>query len=63
MAVKAHLTQEGLEEIIHIKGSINKGLPAELSKAYSNIKQIDRPVYKGGDSLLDPLWVSGFTRG
>jgi len=63
MAVKAHLTQEGLEEIIHIKGSINKGLPAELSKAYSNIKQIDRPVYKGGDSLLDPLWVSGFTEG
>jgi hypothetical protein len=55
MAVKAHLTQEGLEEIIRIKGSINKGLPAELSKAYSNIKQIDRPVYKAGDSLIDPL--------
>jgi hypothetical protein len=55
MAVKAHLTQEGLEEIIRIRESINKSLPAEPSTVYSNIKQSDRPFSKGYPLLLDPL--------
>jgi hypothetical protein len=53
--IKADLRMEGLDEIRRIKESINKGLPAELSKVYFNVKQTDRLAYKAGDILIDPF--------
>jgi hypothetical protein len=63
IVIKADLRMEGLDEIRRIKESINKGLPAELSKVYFNVKQTDRLAYKAGDILIDPFWISGYTEG
>ena len=42
MVSKAHLTQEGLEEIIHILISNNKSLHSDLLKLHSYTKKLDR---------------------
>lgn len=34
MEDKKHLTKEGLQEIVHIKSQINKGLSADLSSIF-----------------------------
>lgn len=63
MATKAHLTQEGLENIICILISNNKSLHKSLLNLYSDTKKWDKPVYKDNNLSLDPCWVSGFTAG
>jgi len=40
---KNHLTQDGLNELISIKSSMNLGLGNELKLAFPNIKPITRP--------------------
>jgi hypothetical protein len=40
---KGHLTKEGLEEIVGIRASINKGLSVKLVDAFPNVKPIVRP--------------------
>lgn len=40
---KEHLTSEGLQKIVNIKASINKGLSAELKSAFPNTKSVPRP--------------------
>lgn len=42
MVSKAHFTQEGLEEIIHILISNNKSLHSDLLKLHSYTKKLDR---------------------
>jgi hypothetical protein len=45
VSCKKHLTKEGLEKIISIKDSINRGLPSELKAAFPNITTlVERPV-------------------
>jgi hypothetical protein len=39
---KEHLTSEGLQKILAIKASINKGLSPELKAAFSNITPVKR---------------------
>jgi hypothetical protein len=41
---KEHLTKEGLQEIVSIKASMNKGLSDELKKAYPNVIEAPRPL-------------------
>ena len=41
---KEHLTKEGLEKIVSIKGSINLGLSSKLKAAFPNITLVERPV-------------------
>jgi len=62
---KEHLTKEGLNKIIAIKSSMNKGLMQatnELKVAFPNINTIVRPSvldYK----IKDSHWLAGFTEG
>jgi hypothetical protein len=41
---KEHLTIKGIQEIVSIKASINKGLSGELQKAFPNIIEVPRPL-------------------
>lgn len=63
MVVKEHLTLEGLEKLIFIKGAINNGLPDKVKEAFPSIIPMVRPDYLPSEKPLDPQWVSGFTEG
>lgn len=56
---KNHLTQDGLNELISIKSSMNLGLGNELKLAFPNIKPITRPKVTN-NIIQDPNWLSGF---
>ena len=64
---KKHLTKEGLEELISLRASINKGLPERLKEAFPSIKPVVKPEVP--KSSLDPNnsnikhWVGGFVSG
>jgi len=63
IANKEHLTQEGLEKIITLKGSINRGFPDKLKESFPNITPMIRPNYTPSGVPLNPYWISGFTEG
>jgi hypothetical protein len=46
MINKAHLTTEGLQEIINIKASMNLGLSDELKSNFINTVPVQRPTIK-----------------
>jgi hypothetical protein len=43
---KEHLTEEGLNKIISIKASMNKGIPSRLKIIFPNLVEIQRPTIK-----------------
>lgn len=44
-----HLTIEGLQKVLAIKASMNKGLPSRIAAAFENIIPVNRPsVLVGG---------------
>jgi hypothetical protein len=49
-----HLTIEGLQKIINIRASINKGLSPLLKEAFPNSVAIPRPPLPLADAKLDP---------
>lgn len=59
---KEHMTSEGLQKIINIKASLNKGNYDKLKIDYPNTVPEDRPEveYNG---IPDPNWIAGFTDG
>jgi hypothetical protein len=59
---KEHLTKEGLNKILAIKASLNKGLSSELKKAFPDITPVPRPTVNLPENI-DPNWLSGFTAG
>lgn len=44
MLNKEHLTQEGLEQIVAIKASLNLGLPEKIKQAFPSVIPIQRPA-------------------
>lgn len=61
---KEHLTLEGLQKLLAIKGSLNLGFSDEIKINFPNIRTIERPLV----SLpiineIDPYWIAGFTSG
>ena len=61
MEGKEHLTLEGLQEVINIKASMNKGgLPEGLKPVFPETKPVQRPVVELR-SIPDPNWLVGFT--
>ena len=57
---KEHITNEGLNKIIAIKASINRGLSQKLKEAFPNVIPVNKPL------ILDlpvpnPGWLAGFT--
>jgi len=59
---KEHLTVEGIQEIVSIKASMDKGLFYELQRAFPNKIEVPRPLVP--DCIIpDPQWIAGFTSG
>jgi len=56
---KEHLTIEGFNKIISIRGSMNKGLPETLKINFTNIITNKVPIVTLPDNL-DPNWIVGF---
>lgn len=56
---KEHLSLVGLNKIINIKASINKGLSEELQIAFPNINPFLRPIFDL-DKIKNPNWLAGF---
>ena len=63
MQRKEHLTIEGLQKIINIRASINKGLSPLLREAFPNTAATLRPSLPLDNTKLHPQWVAGFTSG
>jgi hypothetical protein len=59
VAKKEHLTREGLDKIVALKASLNKGLPDKLKAAFPNVVSINRPLVKLPLSI-NPYWLAGF---
>jgi hypothetical protein len=62
MINKAHLTTEGLQQIINLRASINLGL-SDLQKAeFPNYSPVERPLIDTKE-IPKPNWIAGFTSG
>lgn len=57
---KAHLTLEGLKEIVNIKASMNFGLSDMLKSEFAGYTPLERPVINYDHVTLNPHWISGF---
>jgi len=49
-----HLTSEGLQKIINIRASINKGLSSSLKEAFPASVAVPRPLVSLDNIKLDP---------
>ena len=58
----AHLTVEGLQQIINIKASMNFGVSNMIKTAFSTMDPVAREIIKT-TNIPDPNWVSGFVSG
>jgi hypothetical protein len=63
MQRKEHLTVEGLQKIVNIRASLNRGLTPLLLEAFPNTVALTRPSLPSLNVKLDPQWVAGFTSG
>jgi len=59
---KEHLTQEGLDKVMSIKASLNKGLSPKEKVAFPNIVPVERPLLVESPEI-NPYWLAGFTDG
>jgi hypothetical protein len=51
---KAHLTVEGLNQIVNIKASMNLGLSDMLKSEFAGYTPVERPVINSDNVILDP---------
>jgi len=58
----AHLTLEGLQQIINIKASMNFGVSDSIKSEFSNINPVEREIIET-TNIPDPNWISGFVSG
>ena len=59
---KSHLTIDGLNKIINIKGSMNLGLSDFLKSEFLNFSPVKRPVINT-ENIPDNNWIAGFVSG
>jgi hypothetical protein len=62
LSEKAHLTKEGLQEIINLKASLNKGLSDLVSSEFTKTKPVKRAIIEYTE-LPEPHWIAGFVSG
>lgn len=61
---KKHLTQEGFQEILSLKESLNNGLSEELKIVFPNIIPSLKPqTITPKFETINPYWISGFVDG
>nr|YP_010727786.1 homing endonuclease [Leptographium wingfieldii]WDZ67423.1 homing endonuclease [Leptographium wingfieldii]WDZ67470.1 homing endonuclease [Leptographium wingfieldii]WDZ67517.1 homing endonuclease [Leptographium wingfieldii]WDZ67563.1 homing endonuclease [Leptographium wingfieldii]WDZ67609.1 homing endonuclease [Leptographium wingfieldii] len=58
----AHLTSEGLVEILAIKSNLNLGIPSKLREEFPILPVVERPLIVDPE-IPSPYWVAGFTSG
>ena len=64
ISCKEHLTKDGLDKLVAIKSSVNRGLPVELKQDFSHVEPVSRPLIdKNKKNIPDPSWLAGFTSG
>ena len=56
---KQHLTIDGLQKIVEIKASMNRGLSDELKAAFPHVIPMIRPLVKN-KTIENPEWLAGF---
>jgi hypothetical protein len=62
---KEHLTTEGLNKIVNIKASMNRGLSGfsnVLTESFPNVTPVERPVVEFTENP-NPHWLAGFVNG
>ncbi len=59
---KAHLTIEGLNQIVNIKASMNLGLSDKLKAEFKGYSPVEKPVVNN-EKTPDPSWIAGFVSG
>lgn len=57
---KTHITVEGLNQLVNIKGSMNLGLSDILKSEFAHYTPIERPIINYDNLILNPHWISGF---
>ena len=57
---KAHLTLEGLNQIVNIKASMNLGLSGKLKSEFTGYRVLEKPVINCDNVIINPSWLSGF---
>lgn len=58
---KSHLSLTGLEKIVGLKASLNRGLSEDLKAAFPNIIPVARPEVEF--NTINPYWLAGFVSG
>ena len=58
----AHLTINGLQQVINIRASMNTGLSEIIKSEFSNINPVKRGIIQS-NIIPDPQWISGFVSG
>lgn len=59
-----HGTLDGIQDIVNIRASMNKGLTEELKMAFPKTIPVIRPIVSEDDqNIPDPQWVAGFVSG
>jgi len=59
---KEHLSSTGLNKIIALRASMNKGLSSEPLEAFPEIQPVQLPL-SPSKKITDPEWLAGFTSG
>ena len=59
---KAHLSIEGLNQIVNIKASMNLGLSDFLKSEFNDFTPVERQVINT-ENIPDPNWIAGFVTG
>jgi len=59
---QSHLTLEGLQKIVSLKSSMNRGLSEELKWNFPDVIPTSRPLVTD-QKIKNPQWVAGFTTG
>lgn len=62
MENRAHLTINGLNQIINIKASINLGLSESLKSEFKDVIPVERALIET-EIIPDPYWLTGFVDG
>lgn len=62
MVNKQHLTLSGLQSIVNIRASMNKGITTQLYNAFPNTIPVPRAEVDF-ITIPDPNWISGFVEG
>jgi hypothetical protein len=57
-----HTNIKGLQEIVNIRASINRGLTSDLINAFPITKSVTRPEIQVS-FIPNPLWIAGFASG